>query len=112
MNEQERLLLAESIGWNLEYNKDVKRDMWQSPDRRSWYSDLKQAFQPETDANDDYGVLEWVRVIEEEGLDREMLHMRFAAELCGLKSMYDYRVGDYARAAITVLQQRTEANDG
>ena len=107
---KDRIRLAEAMGWN--YVAGVNHIMYQ------WFDPLGHAhggmalglkhivppINPFTDANDDYAVLEWIRAIEAEGLDRDMLHMRFATELCGLKSMYDYQIGDYARAALKVLE--------
>lgn len=100
---EHRAKLALAMGWKTFQENNQGPWYWQEPGSKSYSSDFN--FCPFTDANDDYAVLEWVRAIEEEGLDREMFHMKFSTELCGLKSMYDYRVGDYARAALTVVNR-------
>ncbi len=90
---EDRIKLAEWMGWTKWDHK------WLSPDHKT-ITDLPNPF---TDANDDYAVLELMRAIEAEGLDRDMKHMDFAAQL---PDSYDYQIGDYAQAALKVL------NDG
>jgi hypothetical protein len=50
-------------------------------------------FDPFTDANDDYAVLEWMRSILADSRDRELT--------AGFK--WTYQIGDYARAALKVI---------
>ena len=53
-------------------------------------------FDPFTDANDDYAVLEWMRKRNK----LQCLRSRYWNRSC------DYRVGDYARAALKALAQQ------
>ena len=60
-------------------------------------------FDPLTDANDDYAVLEWMRAeVRREGISW--------LNGCGLLSLaaHNYQIGDYARAALKVLENRDE----
>ena len=54
-------------------------------------------FNPFTDANDDYAVLEWMR-----GQDWP----RWALISEGCEYCFDYQIGDYARAALKVLDNQ------
>ena len=57
-------------------------------------------FDPFTDANDDYAVLEWMHADSTDfgTSQRFMKHLQFQA--------HQYRVGDYARAALKVISGR------
>lgn len=94
-NDRERL--AVEMGY-----QRTKYNRWKSPCRKRVDSIPPDPF---NHAGDDYAVLEWVRAIEEEGLDRDGFHFEFAGRL---PHSYAYRVGDYARAAITVLREREQ----
>ena len=66
-----------------------------------------QPFNPENDANDDYAVLEWMRSHK----DRQMTErMKFTNAVQDIWDKEDrswplgYQIGDYARAALTVLK--------
>ena len=57
-------------------------------------------FNPFEDANADYKVLEWMR---NRGLD-DPLFLAFA-EMVGRTRLYEYQIGDYARAALRVINR-------
>jgi len=111
MTDQDRIRLAEAMGWvpttiytSASGRRDVTR--WRSPKGRPnmMLPDLPDPF---TDANDDYAVLEWMRTQEKE--------MKWAFEVAyfdqtlkrdGIDILTPrYRVGDYARAALKVIDQ-------
>ena len=89
----DRIKLAEAMGWH------------KNPDSGSWsyrvnFPDVKYAHyehelpDPENDANDDYAVLEWMRA---QGGDYHHA-IKFSA--------LNYRIGDYARAALKVMNEQ------
>ena len=110
-NEQARIRLAEARGWvptsictSPSGVRDVTR--WRSPSGKPNQT-IKDLPDPFTDANDDYAVLEWMR--------ESHLWQEFKATLHGLRcnekaewrsGMYtwSYEVGDYARAALKVIE--------
>ena len=74
------------------------------PDKIRGCSFCNYDFDPFTDANDDYAVLEWMREHDRAG--------EFDTALCQRDhSMYDelfrYQIGNYARAALKVLDNDT-----
>jgi len=103
----DRIKLAEAMGWKpMSSYTNVAGEVtrWRTPDGAMGQR-IDDLPDPENDANDDYAVLEWMRAIEEEGLDRDLLHMQFASQLV---HQYEYQIGDYARAALKVI---AEVND-
>ena len=106
MNDDERLLLAELMGrWDFDWNRSRAPKDWTDDEVRKLCS-----FDPFTDANDDYAVLEWVRN-NWQGQDGYYGHWnQFARSIWWSWDEYDvtipYQVGDYARAALAVLQQQ------
>ena len=56
-------------------------------------------FDPFTDANDDYAVLEWIRA---QGIMGSKIATELSKAGCGKWSI-DYQIGDYARAALKVI---------
>lgn len=63
---------------------------------KGWFIDANDnnvKFNPFTDANDDYAVLEWMR--ENDKLDSDTFELSY---------MWNYKIGDYARAACKVLE--------
>jgi len=103
-NEQDRIRLAEAMGWrNCEAKGFVNVDgePAQCPagepppfGQPPYIAPLPDPF---TDANDDYAVLEFVR------LGRDAWRLKAFDELSKLDAC-DYRVGDYARAALKALE--------
>jgi len=78
----DRIKLAEAMGISLE------------PYHPTDDCDHRPNFDPFTDANDDYAVLEWMRKIEADG-----------GRLVYIGSMKSYyQIGDYARAALKVIK--------
>lgn len=109
MSNESRIKLAEAMGWQwIEYSNTPFDGMgrWFSPEAvpesednhygyRICGSACPPIFDPFTDANDDYAVLEWMRQNE---IVREW---RKIDELACCT--YYYQIGDYARAALKVL---------
>lgn len=92
MNDTDRVRLAEAMGYT--------HDEWgnQVDGKRVFH------FQPENDANDDYAVLEWMREYHDEN-DCSAADSSF--ELTE-KMLCDYQIGDYARAALKVLDDDSQ----
>jgi len=60
-------------------------------------------FNPFTDANDDYAVLEWMR-LDGEPPQAHGKHSQAWHEVMNIiRNSWDYQIGDYARAACKVL---------
>ena len=98
--EQDRIRLAEAMG--LESTEFNGKTVFCCKDSRyvGGYSDWDD-FDPFTDANDDYAVLEWMR--GGEPIDNPMWKaLRKGPFVC-----YHYRIGDYARAALEVIDAST-----
>lgn len=91
----DRIRLAEAMGWKLITN-DVSS--WVSPSgRNSGYAVLEKAFDPLTDANDDYAVLEWM-------LDKyRSYEIEKAFDHNGFAHRWVYSTGYYAESALTLL---------
>jgi len=113
-----RIKLAEAMGWErgevhtvVVMGRPISAQRWIDPagnDRAP--SSLPDPF---TSAKDDYAVLEWMRLqssdyTNDDGLLYETA-MEFMHELdnCDLSA---YQIGDYARAALTVVA-RQQGND-
>ncbi len=100
---EKRIKLAEAIGWKLGIHEGYEQfgEMWSGPNSLSVTLD----FDPFTDANDDYAVLEWTRT------QTIVWQVKFAAEI-GHSS--DYKIGDYARAALSLVTRvyKRGATDG
>ncbi len=98
MTDKDRIRLAEAMG--LFPNVDSAGRVMAGTHART-----RHEFNPFTDANDDYAVLEWMRgkwLVD--GADDKWEW--FCEELFGGA---DYTIGDYARAALKVLD--TESSD-
>jgi hypothetical protein len=93
----DRIRLAEAMGW--EHNKGwpvpYDGDWWKSPDGNL---SVTLDFDPYTDANDDYAVLEWMRLNGAENMPDDFPHSRQAY----------YKIGDYARAALKVIDSQEQ----
>ena len=95
---KDRIKLAEAMGWKriklLGHSVVYQRGEVELPHKDACirYS-LPDPF---TDANDDYAVLGWMR---EGGPNEAMDHLLFW-------HAQDYQIGDYARAALKVLNSR------
>lgn len=103
-----RIKLAEAMGWRLG-GFDVS--VWIRPDGSSAsYALIEKCFDPFTDANDDYAVLEWAR--ENVSNDRWTLGQwkKFRRGIHNqFRKPWMYEVGDYARAALSVLSSEDKA---
>ncbi len=112
----DRIKLAEAMGW--EFHKgtvgknywclsspdagyaDKYHSSWKKPPGQDWQCELcgcgDDIPDPENDANDDYAVLEWMRSLGK-SID---LRMRPDGKLF---MAANYKIGDYARAALKVI---------
>ncbi len=97
----DRIKLAEAMGWTLK--RQVRRGFGGQPiERKVWHNPEGVTYQgiklpdPEDDANDDYAVLEWMRDAK-----WSMCNDRSFYYLGKLQS--EYKIGNYARAALKKL---------
>ena len=99
----DRIKLAEAMGWKWSLrNVHYKTGQWTSPDGTEaevWCYHDAIPFDPFTDANDDYAVLEWMRKTHAPNGDRVWQKFRSHLHL-----QERYNIGDYARAALKVLE--------
>ena len=93
----DRIKLAEAMGWT---HDEIDENCWHSPDDdpKGPWTDTAYLPDPFTDANDDYAVLEWLRS------DQSLFDTRRFWEY--LPGFRDYKIGDYARAALKVISGR------
>ena len=94
----DRMLLAEAI--------------WQRP---KYAIDWKSDFDPFTDANDDYVVLEWMRDFGDADIPKLERAEKAVNDLWTREERdwsLGYQIGDYARAASTVLKRQGPVGDG
>ena len=97
----DRIKLAEAMGWRRINNEDP---YWWPPKElipkgalAYDYVGFDQLPDPFTDANDDYAVLEWYRKkYGTPSLEADNLEMY-------LPLAFNYQIGDYARAALMVI---------
>ncbi len=109
----DRIKLAEAMGWQAYVSEGfVEYDLDKRVYRQE--SDLPD---PYTDANDDYAVLEWMREYRAQHIDFESeggflkwVEFSRVLSICRDKAnilphpAVDYRIGDYARAALEVIE--------
>ena len=86
---ERRIKLAEAMGWGQVDMADIG-PCWQSPDNR-----ILPLPDPFASADDDYAVLEWAYG------QGEVFALKFAKHL---KNIWRYQIGDYARAALKVIE--------
>ena len=92
----DRIKLAEAMGWNRAEGRSDNLEwsgMWFSPDGYG----PRPPPDPFTDANDDYAVLEWMRSDP----------CKFNNAECETENhgwAWKYQIGDYARAALKVIE--------
>ena len=93
----DRIKLAEAMGWTLEDG------WWQPPlDKGSHNRHSEDELpDPENDPTADYAVLEWMRVLDETGMRDD--YLAFMAFIEQLPENWRYQIGDYARAALKVI---------
>lgn len=84
----DRIRLAEAMGWKCPFN-DPGNCL-----KHHYHSEIKVP-DPFTDANDDYAVLEWLKTKKNYSQLGELFEHREIAR---------YKIGDYARAALKVLE--------
>ncbi len=96
----DRIKLAEAMGWKPIGKQPVAETVAGIAYLPKWQHDIFGKLtadhlpDPFTDANDDYAVLEWMRNLESNA--RYHMTMR-------LNGIWDYQIGDYARAALKVI---------
>jgi len=104
----DRIKLAEAMGWTPQVRDVRVPPVWLSQDGEvSRY--LFELPDPFTDANDDYAVLEWMKSEQFyplEGYDYTEWRVAINNAL-KLKTAIDYKIGDYARAALKVIGVQT-----
>lgn len=118
-NNEKRIRLAEAMGWMWDEsirprkNTPDKWCCWIKPDGDKWF-DSDAMPDPYTDANDDYAVLEWART-----QDRHFLYKygdaHFAIRLSHAPTANGvpcYQIGDYANAALQVIDNSTPDEEG
>jgi len=112
MTDQDRIRLAEARGWTRYPDEsDHNFDKWMPPDFGDHYDERDAVLigglpDPFTDANDDYQVLVWVR---ETWQPNSIYNSRAKRFVHLLAEPGGYQIGDYARAALSVIQRPEEA---
>jgi len=91
---QDRIILAEAMGGPI----------WEAYIKPVEHPECVDLPDPFTDANDDYAVLEWVRQ-KKEDLSNPGWAGSFGRFAKALKASCWYEVGDYARAALKVIER-------
>jgi hypothetical protein len=103
---EDRIRLSEAMGWTylglVALDGDGSPRLWKHPSddlrQNRLQDDLPDPF---TDANDDYAVLEFMRALVKADYDNNCeLWENFHPEL---PHITDYQIGDYARAALKVI---------
>lgn len=105
-HEQNRMRLAEAMGfWQ---GRWFFRRVWFAPPEvlpQKYIHDFPHdAFNPFTSADDDYVVLEWMRKWD---TDKWPLFESALTLHAGDPFVWCYQIGDYAKAAITVLDEES-----
>ena len=107
MNEA-RIKLAEAMGWKPSH--EPHEQIWIGPDTKAGdygnYFNYDQLPDPETDANDDYSVLKWLRSDESSPM-MPVVAMKLAEvarDRGDTNALHNYQRGDYARTACKVLE--------
>ena len=93
---ESRIKLAEARGWVSQPNEPNGEPVWLSPDGEDPYY-LYELPDPFTDANDDYAVLAYFR----HEITDPVLYQAFQFSMPD--DPIDYEIGDYARAALKVI---------
>ena len=91
MNDRIKLAKAMNLDANPEFGWAGIQPYW-------YFDDHNRPFDPFTDANDDYAVLEW---------SRTNLGVAEQVEMhCQMGHSADYTIGDYARAALKFIDEK------
>ena len=99
----DRIKLAEAMGWQSLCDDPTKNLRWELPDGMTIY----RAFDPFTDANDDYAVLEHFRcrLGGWDAFKDELAYVHYKEHGVFARNAYNYKIGDYARAALKVIDK-------
>ena len=105
MNTDNRIRMAEAMGWKEHHGIGDYPRTWrlQGPGLAWTERKLDELPDPENDANDDYAVLEWMRRSDDDGCWTGPNADDFI-RLINNGHSEDYKIGDYARAALKVLK--------
>jgi hypothetical protein len=105
----DRFKLAEAMGWTIGHpDNPMMSEWWFPPGQRGGDGNSTKILpDPFTDANDDYAVLEWMRAKDNDDAAWSSAESEFM-HLMSSTSCSRYQIGDYARAALTVLQEAQE----
>jgi len=101
----DRIKLAEAMGWERYAPRfrfeTGKRPLWIKGDEQRKASELPDPF---TDAIDDYAVLEWMRG-DEDAMEtpRWRAFKDYFIEVTADWNIWNYKIGDFARAALKVI---------
>ena len=108
--EQTRIMLAEAMGlrrWTCNCDWSAEATFEPRIDCPNCGEPLREvSFDPFTDANDDYAVLEWMR--SNSKYREAWIEFKNALAVSNAFKC-NYKIGDYARAAITVLREQRPA---
>ena len=92
----DRIKLAEAMGWTMDAPSKESIYPWQHVN----YTSRVRCPDPFTDANDDYAVLEWLRDKD----NKPWQYMLSQLDYGNHRYKWDYKIGDYARAALKVIE--------
>jgi len=98
----DRIKLAEAMGWKKACYAG-HGVCWKSPHGEVYRLAPDSLPDPFTDANDDYAVLEWMRNPEGDGKFHP--NWSYFCDILEENMTYDYDIGDFARAALKVLDE-------
>lgn len=95
MSDKHRIMLAEAMGFMFEGNVVTWPD-----DNATHWATWKLKWNPFTDANDDYAVLEWAR---KQGDEFWQAFKNYFMDVRADWNIWNYETGLFARAAVAVL---------
>ena len=109
----DRIKLAEAMGWistSSHTSPDGVKESyrWRDPETGTAGNTELDLPDPFTDANDDYAVLEWMRARPELILTLPAKFTEVVNSRLDDTNMWNYCLGDYARAALKVLETDDE----
>ncbi len=101
---QDKIKLAEAMGWKLVEHCGTER--WIAPGSLGFTGYLNEPnFDPLTDANDDYAVLAFFRNHKDY---RQAFEKALVLSTENMGVIWRYKVGAYARAALSTLNTRRD----
>ena len=109
----DRIKLAEAMGWKWDESPNQFAPgmgrWWFKGMCKDWGTkeQLSSYFDPFTDANDDYAVLKFARMAWKPAHTMES-HHKWPTFVANLRTPDRYQIGDYARAALAVIETTDE----